>query len=583
MICTGARVVIECLVEQGVDSVFGYPGGTILNIYDELYKNKSRIHHILTAHEQGAAHAADGYSRASGKPGVVMATSGPGATNLVTGIATAYMDSVPVVAITCNVATSLLGKDSFQEVDITGITMSVTKHNYIVRDVSMLASVLREAFAIAVSGRPGPVLIDIPKEITAAPVEFEPMTSDGLVQTYGACASRPAVSPLSEQGRAAGRRRRVSAVRRAEDAELEEAARLISSSCRPFIYAGGGVIISDACAQLAGFAEKITAPVSVSLMGKSAFPSTHRLCCGMIGMHGTKAANTGANKSDLLIAIGSRFSDRVVSDPQKFAARSKILHIDIDPAEINKNIRTYSSLIGDIGDILSRLIPLVDERPISDWNRQVDEWKTHVPSIYTRKTRLHPRFVMETIHSEVGDDAIITTEVGQHQMWTAQFYPFVKPRTFITSGGLGTMGFGTGAAMGAQTAFPDRYVIHIAGDGSFRMNCNELATIGFYNIPVIIIVANNGTLGMVRQWQKLFYDKRYSETTLNRGPDFVKLADAYGIRGFRAATEEEFSDVFSQALSERTPALIDCYMDIDEMVLPMVPAGKPIDELLLEI
>jgi len=563
---TGARIVIECLAAEGVDTVFGYPGGTILNIYDELYKNSDRIRHILTAHEQGAAHAADGYARASGKVGVVLATSGPGCTNLVTGIATAYMDSVPMVAITCNVATHLLGKDSFQEVDITGITMSITKHNYIVRDIARLADTVREAFDIARSGRPGPVLIDIPKDVTAALTEWTPRALDA--------AGRPVLSAAAARYRAK--------VPFPSEADYDRVAALLSKAERPFFYVGGGVVISEASVELTLLAEKLNAPVSVSLMGKSAFPTRHPLCTGMIGMHGTKASNTAAARCDLLVAIGARFSDRVISDPSRFAKESAILQIDIDPAEINKNIRTADSLNGDIKEILSVLASKVVARKRDKWNESVDEWKAHVPAMYSKKTKLHPKFVLETVHAKVGDDAIITTEVGQHQMWVAQFYPFAKPRTFLTSGGLGTMGYGTGAAMGAQVAMPDRYVVHIAGDGSFRMNLNELATISHYNIPVIILVVNNGTLGMVRQWQKLFYDKRYSSTTLDRPPDFVKLADAFSIRGFRATTEAEFTEAFAKAVSERTPALIDCHMDIDEMVLPMVPAGKPIDELLLD-
>jgi len=556
---TGARIVIETLIEQGVTTVFGYPGGTILNIYDELYKNSDRISHVLTAHEQGAAHAADGFARATGKTGVGFATSGPGATNLVTGIATAYMDSVPVVAITCNVPTNLLGKDSFQEVDITGITMSITKHNYIVRDVACLADTIREAFLIARSGRPGPVLIDIPKDITAASTEWERVDPASFTSSHA-----KSKVPAPTEG------------------ELARACELLSKAKRPFFYVGGGVVIAEAANELRALAERLNAPVSVSLMGKSAFPAGHPLCTGMIGVHGTKASNTAANRSDLLVAIGARFSDRVISDPARFARESAILQIDIDPAEINKNVRTEACVNGDIKGILAELARRVPERKADSWNRQVEEWKSHVPAMYSKKTPLHPKFVLETVHQTLGDDTIITTEVGQHQMWVAQFYPFSKPRTFLTSGGLGTMGYGTGAAIGAQTACPARRVVHVAGDGSFRMNLNELATISHYKLPIIIIVANNGTLGMVRQWQKLFYDKRYSATTLDRPPDFVKLADAFSIRGFRATTEAEFADAFRKAAAERTPALIDCYMDIDEMVFPMVPAGKPIDELLLD-
>ncbi|HOS34358.1 MAG TPA: biosynthetic-type acetolactate synthase large subunit [Treponemataceae bacterium] len=564
MKCTGAQIVIECLLEKGVDTVFGYPGGTILNIYDELYKSKDRINHIRTAHEQGACHAADGYARVSGKVGVVMATSGPGCTNLVTGIATAYMDSVPLVAITCNVPTHLIGKDSFQEVDITGITMSITKHNYIVRDVTKLADVVREAFDLAQCGRPGPVLIDIPKDITAAVTEFEPLPP-------GKASPSPAVIRCMGKTQAPTRE------------ELDEVAAIFSASKRPFFYVGGGVVTSEATAELTALAEKMNAAVSVSLMGKTAFPVRHPLCTGMIGMHGTKASNTAANKCDLLVAIGARFSDRVISDPSKFARDSKIVQIDIDPAEINKNIRTAACLKGDIRAILAELVTKVESRPRSDWNDSIDKWKSHVPPMYSKKTALHPKFVFEAVHERVGDDAIITTEVGQHQMWVAQFYPFAKPRTFLTSGGLGTMGYGTGAAIGAQFAAPDRRVVHIAGDGSFRMNMNELTTIAIHKLPIIIIIANNQTLGMVRQWQTLFYDKRYSATTLDvAAPDFVKYAEAFGIAGYRVFDEKEFIAAFDEALASGKPAVIDSTMDIDEMVLPMVPAGKPIDELMLD-
>lgn len=564
MKCTGAQIVIECLLEKGVDTVFGYPGGTILNIYDELYKSKDRINHIRTAHEQGACHAADGYARVSGKVGVVMATSGPGCTNLVTGIATAYMDSVPLVAITCNVPTHLIGKDSFQEVDIAGITMSITKHNYIVRDVTKLADVVREAFDLAQCGRPGPVLIDIPKDITAAVTEFEPLPP-------GKASPSPAVIRCMGKTQAPTRE------------ELDEVAAIFSASKRPFFYVGGGVVTSEATAELTALAEKMNAAVSVSLMGKTAFPVRHPLCTGMIGMHGTKASNTAANKCDLLVAIGARFSDRVISDPSKFARDSKIVQIDIDPAEINKNIRTAACLKGDIRAILAELVTKVESRPRSDWNDSIDKWKSHVPPMYSKKTALHPKFVFEAVHERVGDDAIITTEVGQHQMWVAQFYPFAKPRTFLTSGGLGTMGYGTGAAIGAQFAAPDRRVVHIAGDGSFRMNMNELTTIAIHKLPIIIIIANNQTLGMVRQWQTLFYDKRYSATTLDvAAPDFVKYAEAFGIAGYRVFDEKEFIAAFDEALASGKPAVIDSTMDIDEMVLPMVPAGKPIDELMLD-
>jgi acetolactate synthase-1/2/3 large subunit len=562
---SGARIVVETLIEKGVDTVFGYPGGTILNVYDELFKCSDRIRHILTAHEQGAAHAADGYARSTGRTGVVMATSGPGATILVTGIATAYMDSVPLVAITCNVPNKLLGKDSFQEVDIAGITMPITKHNYIVKDVRALADILRQAFEIATTGRKGPVLVDITKDVTAAKAEWSAATGAGdAALSTGDPRFRAKPKPVVAM------------------ADIEEAAALIAESSRPFIYAGGGVIASGASEELRTLAERIKAPVALSLMGHGAFPAGHPLFTGMIGMHGTKASNMASSRSDLLIAIGARFSDRVVSDASRFAAKARVLHIDIDPAEINKNVASYKALVGDVKDVLAELLKRVGAREKSHWNGDIDAWKTEVPSSHGRDAQLHPRFILEEIHSRVGDDAIVTTEVGQHQMWTAQFYPFAKPRTFLTSGGLGTMGYGTGAAMGAQVGNPDRQVVHIAGDGSFRMNCAELATISHYGLPVLIVVMNNGTLGMVRQWQKMFYQGRYSQTTLDRPPDFVKLADAYGVRGFRARNEGEFRAALDAALSERRPALVECLLDIDEKVLPMVPSGKPIEELILE-
>ncbi|MGI5174029.1 biosynthetic-type acetolactate synthase large subunit [Treponema sp. OMZ 840] len=573
---TGAQIVIECLVEQGVDTVFGYPGGAILHIYDELYKNRHRIRHILTAHEQGAAHAADGYSRSTGKTGVVLATSGPGAANLVTGIATAYMDSVPLVAITCNVATHLLGKDSFQEIDITGITMPITKHSYIVRTVEQLAAAIREAFIIASAGRPGPVLIDIPKDVTAALAEYEPVKKNGItelsvcIHKLGALARAANPEPVSEK-------------------EIQRAAALINQAERPVICAGGGVLCARAWDELQILAEKASIPVCQTLMGQTAFPAAHPLCTGMVGMHGTKASNTAISNSDLIIALGMRFSDRVISNAASFAPKSAVLHIDIDSAEINKNVPAACALVGNLKDILSRLIPLITVKSSSEWNAKIAQWKNHLPSMYAKKTKLHPKFVFEHIYAKVGDRAIISTEVGQHQMWASLFYPFSVPRSFLTSGGLGTMGYGTGAAIGAQLGNPDKVIVHIAGDGSFRMNCNELATVEHYKLPIIIIIVNNGTLGMVRQWQKLFYDKRYSHTTLDRGPDFVKLAEAYSVKAFRARNEAEFTDAFEKALEcavyaeNREPVLIDSYIDIDELVLPMVPAGKAIDDTLLEI
>ena len=562
---TGAQIVIECLAEQGVDTVFGYPGGAILNIYDELYKNEKRLRHILTAHEQGASHAADGYARSSGKVGVVMATSGPGATNLITGIATAYMDSVPIVAITCNVIAPLLGKDSFQEIDITGVTMPITKHNFIVRDVRQLADTIREAFFIAKTGRPGPVLIDIPKDVTAASCDYVPAPLDAHF-TKGKASLH-----------------RIMKVCDIPDEKINKLASLINASERPFIYAGGGVIISNACEELKALAEKAQIPVSMSLMGKSAFPNTHALSTGMIGMHGTKVSNTAVDKCDLLLAIGTRFSDRVIGDPKRFAGKAKIVQIDVDPAEVNKNISVDDSLVGSIKDALSRLLPLVEKRKASDWNAKIDEWKAEVPPSWKQSGKLSPKAIFEYVNGRVPSDTIVTTEVGQHQMWTALFYRFEKPRTFLTSGGLGTMGFGTGAAIGAQFANPDKTVVHFAGDGSFRMNCNELATISRYGLPIIIIIFNNGALGNVRQWQTLFYEKRYSATTLDFAPDFVKLADAYGVTGVRVTDEAEFKKAFDTALASGKPAVIDAAIDKDEMVLPMIPPGKSVDRIMMDI
>jgi acetolactate synthase I/II/III large subunit len=566
---SGSKIVLECLLEQDVDTVFGYPGGAILNIYDELYKYSDKIKHILTAHEQGASHAADGYARSTGKVGVCFATSGPGATNLVTGIATAYMDSVPIVAITCNVTTVQLGKDSFQEIDITGVTMPITKHNFIVRDASKLADTIREAFLIAKTGRPGPVLVDIPKDITSAMIEYKPMKSG--------------ISSGTELAAQKLNLRRILKTREPSDEEIKAAAKVINESERPVIYAGGGVITSDACAELLAFAECAQIPVALSLMGKAAFPNSHKLYTGMIGMHGTVASNKAADNSDLLLAIGTRFSDRVIGDPKKFAHRAKVLQIDIDPAEVNKNIRASGALIGDIKNVLDRLLPLINVKKSSAWNKQVDAWKKEIPPSYTKKEPLSPKFMCEYVREKVGGDAIITTEVGEHQMWTAQFYSFEQPRTFLTSGGLGTMGYGTGAAIGAQIANPGRRVVAFAGDGSFRMNCNELATIQHYNLPIIIVIFDNGTLGNVRLWQTLFYEKRYSQTTLDFGPDWVKLADAYGIEGYKAKNEAEFKKAFDAALKANKPAVIDAKIDIDEMVLPMIPPGKPIDQLMMEI
>lgn len=568
---TGSQVVIECLIEQGVDTVFGYPGGNILNIYDALYKNSGRINHILTAHEQGAAHAADGYARATGRVGVCMATSGPGATNLVTGIATAYMDSSPIVAITCNVPNNLLGKDTFQEIDITGVTMPITKQNFMVRDVKDLAKTIREAFFIAKTGRPGPVLIDILKDVTAAEVEFEPLSKENerngiLIENH---------SNL----------KRIAEINIPSEENIKKVAELINNSERPFIYAGGGIGISGAEKELLELAEKANIPVSESLMARSSFPANHPLCTWMIGMHGTKASNMGVTECDLLISLGSRFSDRVILDSSKFAQNAKVVHIDIDPAEINKNIPAYTSLVGDLKQILNRLIPSVEKKERKKWIEQIQAWKKEYPECYDKKPghSINPKFICECINKIAGENTFITTEVGQHQMWTAQFYPFTKPRTFITSGGLGTMGFGTGAAMGVQFADKNNRVVHIAGDGSFRMNCNELATIQHYNLPIVIIVVDNHALGNVRMWQRLFYGKRFSQTTLDFGPDWCKLADAYGIKGYKASNAKEFEKVFKEAFEAKKPAVIDAEVDIDEMVLPMVPGGKPIYDMIMKL
>ena len=556
---SGSQIVIECLIEQGVDTVFGYPGGAILNIYDALYKNSNRIRHILTAHEQGASHAADGYARSTGKVGVCMATSGPGATNLVTGIATAYMDSIPLVAITCNVTQSQLGKDSFQEIDITGVTMPITKHNFIVRNVKDLADTIRKAFYIAKSDRPGPVLIDIPKDITSAVTEYEAVDPSKLDFNLP---SKKIPFPSEQQ--------------------IENAAKLINESKKPFIYAGGGVITSEASDELFSFATKANIPVAMSLMGKAAFPNKHELSLGMIGMHGTYAANTACDNCDLLLAIGCRFSDRVIGEAAKFAKNAKILQIDIDPTEVNKMINVDDALLGDIKSILAKLTAKIQKKEKSQWNSQIEEWKKIIPPSYNKKQDLSPKFIFEYVNSQVKEDTIITTEVGQHQMWTAQFYDFTKPRTFLTSGGLGTMGYGTGAAIGAKFANPDKTVVHFAGDGSFRMNCNELATIEHYQLPIIIVILDNHALGNVRMWQTLFYEKRYSNTTLDFGPEWTTLASAYGIQGYHVKNEKEFKDAFDKALKSGKPAVIDAEIFLDEMVFPMIPPGKSIEYLSME-
>ena len=545
---TGAEIVIECLKEQGVDTVFGYPGGAILDVYDALYKHSGEIRHILTSHEQGASHAADGYARATGKVGVCMATSGPGATNLVTGIATAYMDSVPVVAITANVGKSLLGRDSFQEVDIAGITMPVTKHNFIVKEVEMLAPVLRRAFHIARSGRPGPVLVDITKNVTGAKTEYERKEPEAVV-------------------------RQTETIR---EEDLEKAAEMIQAAKRPFIFVGGGAVISGAAREIEELAHKIQAPVCDSLMGKGAFPGEDPLYTGMLGMHGTKASNFGVSHCDLLIAIGARFSDRVTGDTSRFATRAQILQIEIDPAEINKNVIVDHSIIGDVKSVLQELNPRVDEKEHPAWLAEVEALKNRYPLKYDGD-RLTGPYVLQELYRITKGDALIVTEVGQNQMWAAQYYKYREPRTFLTSGGLGTMGYGLGASLGAKLGRPDKLVVNVAGDGCFRMNMNEIATAARYNIPVIQLVLNNYVLGMVRQWQTLFYGKRYSATVLNDQVDFVKLAEALGAVGMRVTKREEVAPALEKAIALGRPVVIDCVIDSDDKVFPMMPAGAPLE------
>jgi acetolactate synthase-1/2/3 large subunit len=552
---TGAQILIECLKEQEVDTIFGFPGGAVLNIYDALYKSKDDIRHILTSHEQGAAHAADGYARATGKVGVCLATSGPGATNLVTGIATAYMDSVPMVAITGQVATSLLGKDSFQEVDITGITIPITKHNYIVKDVTKLADTVREAFLIAKEGRPGPVLIDICKDVTAAMAEYEPKKP-----------KRPQETPIG-----------------VTVDEIDEAAEIINSAKRPIILSGGGVSIADASEEVIELATKALIPVTTTLMGMGSFPGTHDLFTGMVGMHGTKTTNMAICESDLFIAIGARFSDRVISDVRKFAPEAKIMHIDVDPAEVGKNIVVQYPLVGNIKKILKHLNTKIEKKQNSDWKKKIDGWKKLYPLKYPKDDVLRPYYIIKRIYELTKGDAIITTEVGQHQMWAAQFYKYKSPRQFLSSGGLGTMGYGLGACIGAKLGRPDKKVINIAGDGSFRMNCNELATAVEYKLPIIIAIFNNHVLGMVRQWQNLFYDSRYSSTNIDRGTNFKALAEAYGAIGIDVRKPEEVDNALKKALSSKdTPVVINFEIDKDDKVFPIVPPGAAISDLIEE-
>lgn len=546
---TGAEIVIECLKEQGVDTVFGYPGGTILNIYDELYKHSHEIHHVLTSHEQGAAHAADGFARSTGKVGVCFATSGPGATNLVTGIATAHMDSVPVVAITCNVGVPLLGKDSFQEVDIAGVVMPITKHSFIVKDVKKLAKTIRRAFVIAKSGRPGPVLVDITKDVTAAKTDFENIVPKPV---------KPSVAEI-------------------EEADLAKAADMIQEAKRPFIFVGGGAIAANAWEELRVLAHKIQAPVTDSLMGKGAFSGEDELYTGMLGMHGTKASNLGVTKCDLLITVGARFSDRVTGNTRNFARNAKVIQIDVDAAEINKNVLVDCSVVGDAREVLKRLNDMLEQKEHKEWLEYVEDLKEKYPLRYNEEGLSGPA-IIEEIYRQTKGDAVIVTEVGQHQMWAAQYYKYKTPRTFLSSGGLGTMGYGLGAAIGAKMGNPDKVVINVAGDGCFRMNMNEIATATRNDVPLIQVVINNHVLGMVRQWQTLFYEGRYSNTVLKDRVDFVKLAEAMGAVGIRVTTKEELREALAKAIELNTTVVLDCMIDSDDKVFPMVPAGANIED-----
>lgn len=551
---TGSEIVIECLKEQGVDTVFGYPGGAILNVYDELYKHSDEITHILTSHEQGAAHAADGYARATGKVGVCFATSGPGATNLVTGIATAYMDSIPVVAITCNVGVSLLGKDSFQEIDIAGITMPITKYSFIVKDVTKLADTIRKAFRIAKTGRPGPVLVDIPKDITAKVTEYIP-------EELGKCTKEDSSRKTP----------------RMDEQRFDRVISMLEEAEKPFVFVGGGAVLSGASQELKEFVDKLDAPVTDSLMGKGAFPGTDPRYTGMLGMHGTKASNFGVSECDLLVVMGARFSDRVTGNTEKFAKNAKIIQLDIDPVEINKNVLITEEIIGDLKDVLKTLNKRLKQQNHAEWLEKIQGYKEKYPLKYHPNVLSGP-FLVEEIYRQTNGEALIVTEVGQHQMWAAQYYKYTKPRTLLTSGGLGTMGYGLGAALGAKTGCPDKIVVNIAGDGCFRMNMNEIATAVRHNIPIIQVVVNNHVLGMVRQWQDLFYDERYSATVLRDAVDFVKLAEAMGAEGMRAVSQEEFKEAFSKALTLNRPVVIDCQIDSDDKVWPMVAPGAAISE-----
>ena len=564
----GAAILIECLIEQEVGTVFGFPGGAVLPIYDELYKRADRINHVLTAHEQHAGHAADGYARASGKTGVCLATSGPGATNLVTPIATAYMDSSPVVFITGNVPQSLMGTDSFQEADISGMTMPVTKHNYLVTSVEKLADTIREAFYIARSGRPGPVLVDIPKDVQLAETEYVPLSGDALIPRLS---KKNPLSQLRPEGEA------LEMYKTKAEPRLEKAAQLIAEAHRPLIYCGGGVTISGAQDELMQLADRVDAPIVATLMGLGAAPASSDRMLGMLGMHGTHAANIAMQRCDLLIAVGVRFSDRALGDAKAFAPNAKVLHIDIDRAEINKNVSTALHITGDAKIVLELLLTRVSQKQHAQWMQQARS----MAEDYLSDELFEPRKILKAM-AAVAPEMTVATDVGQHQMWTAQHFPFVHARQMISSGGLGTMGFGLGAAMGAAKSDPQgRPVALVTGDGSFRMNLTELSTIAYYDIPVIVVIFNNGTLGMVRQWQTLFFGHRYSQTTLDRGPDFMKLADAYGLAGTRVDNLADFTAAFAKAYADGKPCIIECLLDIDEMVAPMVAPGSPIDSFCL--
>ena len=540
----GSEIIIECLKEQGVDTVFGYPGGSILNVYDALYKHPE-IRHILTSHEQGAAHAADGYARATGSVGGCFATSGPGATNLVTGIATAYMDSIPVVAITANVGVNLLGTDGFQEIDIAGVTIPITKYSTIVKDVTKLAETIRRAFTIAKSGRPGPVLVDVTKDVTAAMCEYKKVKP---------VPPRPVVDKITQE-------------------DLDRAAKMINKCKRPYVFVGGGAVLSGAKEEVRTFVHKIHAPVCDSLMGKGVIPADDEFYMGMLGMHGTKAANLGLYGCDLMIVLGSRFSDRVVGNPKDFARQAKILQIDVDPAEVNKNVVVDASISGDLKVVLEYLLPKIEEKDNPEWRQEMNE-KKKLASERMQTKKLTGPLIIREIQKATNGNAIICTDVGQHQMWAAQHYRYNEPGQLITSGGLGTMGYGLGAALGAKCGCPEKVVINVTGDGCFRMNMNELATASRCGIAVIEVILNNHVLGMVRQWQTLFYEKRYSNTIFDDKVDFVKVAEGLGVKGYRAHTPEEFREALTKALKANAPVVIDCTIDADDKVFPMVPAGK---------